>query len=292
MSHVTPPEMGGVTSPDVGRGQSPDANRGRPPATTPGDGASVVRKLGTAVAVVLIGGGVLTQTATAMQHTDRETRVLPSSVKRLVLEGGSGDVSVQESATSQAEARPDARWSWQEPVVDITTTADGTQSHITSSCSGWNPFLTCSVSWSLTVPAGTDLVIQTSSGDIDLASMSGTAQLSTKSGDITVKGSQAVDLRLATSSGDVEVRNARTPKVSVETTSGDITIDSLVTLNGLDARATSGDVTVRVPRESAPYAVEQNTRSGTTRSVVSEDPSSPRWLRLESTSGDLTVDYR
>lgn len=144
----------------------------------------------------------------------------------------------------------------------------------------------------LDVPAGMDVRVTTTSGEVDIEGMAGALELRTTSGDVGVRrtdGSLRVEstsgdvdasgiarARISTSSGDVFVNGAAGP-VHLSTASGDLTVNgardslSLQASSGdlqaedsprsLDARTSSGEIFVR----SAAGAVRVNASSGGVR---------------------------
>lgn len=59
----------------------------------------------------------------------------------------------------------------------------------------------------------------------------------------------------------------------------------------VDARSSSGDVTVLLPNGTETYRVDADTKSGDEVSRVKVDPASTRIITLETSSGDATVEY-
>jgi len=115
---------------------------------------------------------------------------------------------------------------------------------------------------------GNDVQAHAGSGDIKLSSIQGQVEVNTGSGDIQVDAVQRA-ARLRTGSGDVEVSqpndslvgetgsgnisvNGAHADVRVHTGSGEITIDGNPgASNYWDIRASSGDVTLRVPSDAS-----------------------------------------
>lgn len=94
----------------------------------------------------------------------------------------------------------------------------------------------------LTLPAGTDLSIESSSGDTYGRSLSGSEiEIEATSGDIDLSDINA-DVRIDVTSGDIEIDDM-TGRLEIESTSGDLE------LTGIDGdirtRCTSGDVEIR-----------------------------------------------
>ncbi len=281
---------------------------GLPRRATPA--VETVRRVGSLVAIVLIGGGVATQAASVVQYTDNTPRPLPANLKRLVVDTEHGDIAVTPARGGGAQALPEARWSWQEPAIQITRSESGEEARVSSSCPGWTPFQSCRVAWRLEVPADTEVVLTSTSGNVGVRSMRGRVSATSKSGDVTLDqvDGPAVDVvtttgditlervrtaqvNARTNTGDVRIRRGETPAVSAQSTTGNLTLDSGVAFNRLDATTTTGDVQVTVPRDPRGYRVDRRSNTGRQRVEIRTDPESDRVLRLESTTGDLTVTY-
>lgn len=90
----------------------------------------------------------------------------------------------------------------------------------------------------LTVPAGFDVKIVTSSGDAELANILGSAEISSASGDVEANGVGG-DLKIDVSSGDIEVSNVA-GKTFLNSASGDIEASALK--GDVGVRSASGDI--------------------------------------------------
>ena len=125
------------------------------------------------------------------------------------------------------------------------------------------------------VPAGFEVRLATTSGDLDTQDIGGRQTLQTVSGDVSVRGARGA-LSVTTTSGSVEgdfVGPAR-----LRTVSGDITIASVQ--KALDGHTTSGDLVIRDAADSL------------TLGSVSGDiqvARAPRGLTAVSTSGGITA---
>ena len=103
------------------------------------------------------------------------------------------------------------------------------------------------VSWTLTVPADTEIEFSTASGDITATGLKGSIEASTASGDIDLRDVSA-DVDISTASGDANLVNLD-GDIEISTASGDIDIEDsegdieLSTASGdIDATDVSGDI--------------------------------------------------
>lgn len=136
-----------------------------------------------------------------------------------------------------------------------------------------------------------DLIIETSSGDIEFDSDINANKLScnASSGDIYGKNQiNSKDVKLNVSSGDIEVADINSNTYDIETSSGDITVDSLS--GSGEASSSSGDIELKY-KDIADYS-KVNATSGDIDLKV------PDGLNFEfkgyCTSGDIdsNLDYK
>ncbi len=149
-----------------------------------------------------------------------------------------------------------------------------------------------------------DLVIDTSSGDIELVNIEveNKTDLSTSSGDITLK-SVSSDIDFYTSSGDLDVSNLDGDFIGI-TSSGEIDLHSISENFYINIRTSSGDVDVNVNNEASfdfttstsSGDIEVNftyTVDGTTNTedyiTGSVGESSNNELIINTSSGDITI---
>jgi len=152
-----------------------------------------------------------------------------------------------------------------------------------------------------------DVAINTTSGDIALRSNGGAVQIRTLSGDVEAVRVSGTTFRAATQSGDVQLTDATAPTVVIETVSGDISVQKAIgrslstcTISGdisLIGTATESEVTLDTVSGSLEYVPSSPLHTGTVKlSAVSGDVEArfPRdtnaTLRLSSVSGDKEAD--
>lgn len=130
----------------------------------------------------------------------------------------------------------------------------------------------CSVDYTVRVPDGTTVTIDTGSGDLKLGGTLG-----------------AVDVK--SGSGDIKAKDLRSTTVAARTGSGDIDLGLSQAPNQLTVRTGSGDIDVEVPAADT-YAVGAETGSGDEHVTVKTDPTSPRKVQFATGSGDVKFGYR
>jgi len=133
----------------------------------------------------------------------------------------------------------------------------------------------------ITVPAGSDVEVTTSDGDVSIAGVGGAVRARTASGDVQVRRATAVeirtvsgdvaideaagDVRIDTVSGDAQlalVNAGAPPRVRYASTSGDLTYRGPCGAQcRLEARTMSGDLTLQLAQPSS-FELTYLTRSG------------------------------
>ncbi|MEO6999376.1 MAG: DUF4097 family beta strand repeat-containing protein [Terracoccus sp.] len=130
----------------------------------------------------------------------------------------------------------------------------------------------CSVDYTIRVPDGTTVAIDTGSGDLKLGGTLGAVDVKSGSGDIKAKQLQAADIAARTGSGDIDLGLSESP-------------------NQLTVKTGSGDVDVTVPSAET-YTVVVQSGSGDDHVTVKTDPTSPRKVQITTGSGDVKLGYR
>ncbi|GAB3428150.1 DUF4097 family beta strand repeat-containing protein [Flindersiella endophytica] len=215
----------------------------------------------------LVVGSFLGRTAEASNKLDR-------SVKRVELASGNGDVEIVGSDTNQIEVRERVRHRFGKP--DHTYEVKGDTVRLESDCGwGWG----CNVDYVVTVPKGTEITGQSSSGDVTVHDLAAPVNVKLSSGDLEVSNLEG-SLRAELSSGSVSLEQIR-GDVDARTTSGDITLNEVTGKTKLEANSgeISGDV-----RSSG--AVEARTTSGDIELQVADAKS----IQAQATSGSIHLD--
>ena len=165
------------------------------------------------------------------------------------LHGGDGnDVLVERELSGNPLSEPDE---------DID--ADGDSLEIDTDCSGFLFFSGCSVNYDITVPAGTQVTVETISGRIIANNVEG-------------------DLNVQTTSGDAEVSN-QVGTVEAETTSGQIY------LTDIEGSATAQSTSGMIMATGAGDLLDVSTTSG----EIDASDFEAEEIQAESVSGDLDL---
>jgi hypothetical protein len=161
----------------------------------------------------------------------------------------------------------------------------------------------CSVSYDLTVPAGTRLEIRNGSGSIDIADVA-TADVEAGSGDVRVRhvpgpvraytGSGAVRVDevgaqtdLHASSGDIVASGVNGGTLQADTGSGSVSLKFGAPPSSVRAETGSGDLHITLP--DGAYRIDHSTGSGDEHVRIDDDPTATASVYARTGSGSLWI---
>ncbi|MGI5996842.1 DUF4097 family beta strand repeat-containing protein [Saccharomonospora viridis] len=236
-----------------------------------------MRSAGLAIGgVVLVALGVAVAAGWVWPKKSEHTDTVDTAVRQVEIDNGSGDVIVRSADVSHTVVKQRFSYRGGDPERAFEVAGSTLLLH------GCGSF--CSVDYEVTVPVGTTVRGEVSSGDVVVE---GTADVDVRasSGDVKLRLRDANNVSVEAKSGNVSADLDGVAKVDANTRSGSMDLD----LKGVDvvrAEARSGDITVTVPEGE--YRVEASTNSGD-RNVRGDDPNADRVLELTTASGDITV---
>ena len=257
----------------------------RPPETT----RSAWVGLGIILTVAaLVGGVVIVWRLATGAEVDRKQTTQSSYDQQTTglrfADSRSGDIRVTESSgATRIEVVRTLHWDDAEdaskPVV--TDRVDGPVLDLGYDCPG-GPGDACSVDYDVTVPTGTAVSAKTSAG------AAGDVEVTSGSGDVRVSGADG-SVSVTTTSGDIQATDLTGSDLAATATSGSIQATFAEVPDSVTIRATSGDASVTVPKQSAGYAVDVVTTSGDRVISADRSASSPYRITVQVTSGDVLV---
>jgi DUF4097 and DUF4098 domain-containing protein YvlB len=248
---------------------------------------------------------------THVEETVEETFVVDGPAF-LDLEAVSGNVTVTGSAGDEVQVTARlSLWGADEEdarqQVDVQMTQEGNRINVQVVRPEWHYVFFAStrsprVDFEVRVPSQTSLQLVTSSGDLTMSDVTGTAKLETSfgsikveevsgpvsaqsdSGEITFIGlSDSGDLKAETNFGGLVLRDITAGSLTARSDSGDIQVEE-VTLDGvLDLRTNFGSVTVR------DLAAERLTAHSDSGDIQVEDATLDGALDLETNFGKVTA---
>jgi len=234
-----------------------------------------------------------------------------------------GSVTVTESGVGMLEV--DSKL-WHTLLNKAESTVDRDGDGVVRAEAGCNGAFgaACSVEYEITVPAGTEVTVETSSGEVELAGLtgpvrvdtvsgeveasdlSGDADLRSTSGEIELSGATGNAVRVGTTSGEVDLEGVDVAELEVESTSGSVGVEGgfdtarLSSTSGsveaeaarpfekLTAETVSGSVELRVP-ERRTYDVRTDSTSGSVEVDVPTDKGAESLIEASTTSGSVEI---
>lgn len=240
---------------------------------------------GLVVAIPLVAWGVLMAASWAFRTTVEDSASIAQPVNEIVV-GGDGNVKiVADDAAEMVTVDWRSRYFADRP--EVAWHFDGDTLILDSDCGTFGVITNCTTHFTLRVPTGVALAVDTSSGDVEVEGETGALTLATSSGDVVARAA-APAIALDTSSGDVVVEGSA-DDVTASTSSGDVEISIAgEPPTSVRAETSSGDVLVEVPY--ADYDVETETDSGDDDvEGIRQDGAAPRTILARTSSGDVTV---
>jgi hypothetical protein len=212
-------------------------------------------------------------------------------VRRLVVDNSTGDIHlVRAPAGSPVTITAHVTEGLRTPHRSATRTAGGTL-RLSASCADV-PFggAACDVGYTVAVPPGTGLSVDSSGGDVSVRDYVGRTPLavSSSSGDVDVTGISVPALRLESSAGDIDGEGIRAGVVSGKSSAGDVVLGLASPARRLTAESSAGDVRLTVP--DVPYRVKASSSAGDVRDGgIRQDPHAARRIDASSSAGDVTI---
>ncbi|MFE4861362.1 DUF4097 domain-containing protein [Streptomyces sp. NPDC056670] len=240
-----------------------------------------LRALGILTAVGLAAGGLAAcgSIGSLNQQSFEDDSALSGKITSVRLENGSGGVTVNGTDGGSASLHRKVQY-------DKGATKPSGATHrieggvlILGGCSG-----SCSVKYTVQVPAGIPISGDVSSGEVSLHKV-GAVSVSASSGDITLDEVSGA-VKVKTTNGEISGTGLAGGGIDTQTGSGDIHLTPSKPQN-VQITAGSGDVSLTVP--SASYRVTVKTGNGDKNIKVPNDPAGKYEIGLKTGSGDVSV---
>ncbi|MGW4285510.1 DUF4097 family beta strand repeat-containing protein [Streptomyces sp. NPDC004673] len=204
--------------------------------------------------LALSGCAIQNKTATSEYGIDAKVTALSVTTK-------GGNIDVVPGDGTGAHVTEKIRYADDKPRTEHSV-RDGHLTLTAPSCHD------CGVNYTVAVPRGTTLTLDTEGGNITVRQIDGAMAARTGGGNVRVTDTAPKSLSARTDGGNIEASLTRPPS-SVDTETG------------------GGNITVHLPRGT--YAVEATTSGGRTDVSVPTDPDSPHHVRARTSGGNLTI---
>jgi hypothetical protein len=213
--------------------------------------------------VLALFAGTLAIWWAATRETRTTTYRVLGDVAGVRLDVGAADVEIDGGAAAVEVRRVD-EFAFGEPSRESRDVQGGTL-RIVSRCPD-QVLGACHPSYRITVPDNVRVEIETSSGNVDMAGVRASVQISSGSGDIRATGFCGFSLRAVSESGDIAaLSECSADRLELRSRSGDVrAVVPAGARYELDAQSDTGDVRTRglVPAQDAPFEIQALSTSG------------------------------
>jgi DUF4097 and DUF4098 domain-containing protein YvlB len=232
----------------------------------------------------------------SMQNTGKISKTFPA--KKLVeIHTASGDVIIKKGPSSQISVdvainvKPEDafRPEFNELGDRLKLSED------------WTGRASGKVTWTVTVPAQTEIELKTASGDVSVDGLTKELEIKTASGDVTIENSSG-DIEVQTASGDVDLKEI-SGDIEVTVASGDVSASGVK--GNIEVSSASGDVKmeqsegefdlstasgdIEMTKITLQASSEMSAASGDIDVVMAKSPAND--LTLKTASGNLELNY-
>ncbi|TQM14067.1 DUF4097 family beta strand repeat-containing protein [Pseudonocardia kunmingensis] len=235
------------------------------------------------VALVCGIGAVEWLSQVARATLERTSTIAPAT-DRFVLDADVGDITLTPSADGQVHVRTVVHHGLGEPELVEESTPTGVRLDVDCDAPLADD---CDVQYVVEVPPAFEVRVEGVAGDVTASRLTGSVTIDRRVGDIAVFD-MAGPVDLGTSTGEITAEGLRSEVVRAVSDTGDVRLELLAAPRSLDARSETGEIDLAVPGDVG-YRVDARTRSGDERVLVPVDPASPRIIRAEGSSGDVSL---
>jgi hypothetical protein len=205
--------------------------------------------------------------ADTTRRVENET-VAATGISAVDVSTGNGSVEIVGGAGDEIAIRAVLRES-DEGDADYSIETDGDRLIVSGECdSGW--FDECSVGFTVTVPDGLDVDVETDNGRIVVDGVAG-------------------NLGVETDNGAIEGERLGSARVAARTDNGRIRLLFDAAPESVDVSTDNGAVAVVVPDAAAVYDVDATSDNGSIDVDVRTDPESDRHIVVETDNGSIDV---
>jgi DUF4097 and DUF4098 domain-containing protein YvlB len=234
--------------------------------------------------VVVCGAGALELLSQVVSGNVERTSTFTPAAGRFVVDTTAGDVTLSPSTDGQVHVHTVVRHGLGRPELIEESTPAGLRLDLDCNDALGSH---CEVEYTVLVPPAFEVVIGGTAGDVTASRLTGPLTVDRLAGDVAVFDlTGPLDLRTRT--GAIRGDDLRSELVRAASDIGDVQLELLAPPRSVDIDAATGEVDLAVPAGAA-YRIDARTDSGDERVLVPADPASPRVLRLDGDTGDLTV---
>ena len=257
------------------------------PASRPSPGVRLAWIIAGAVLTVAVLGWGTFQVIGLLAHEeyDEETTLDAGGIARIEIDNDVGPVIVRTGVGDAVRIEAHVSEGLQAPSRDIEVVGDTL--HVDGSC-GILLTTWCSVSFTLTIPSGLDIVAHSDNSRVEVEGRFASVDAGTANGSVTFTGA-ADTVRLRSRNGSVRAPSIDSPQVDARTSNGSVRLTFENAPESVVATSANGDVEVVLPQGEQLYRVDADTSHGSTEITVRTDPESTHVIEARTRNGDVTV---
>ncbi len=238
-----------------------------PPSPPPSGGVAAWRVAGGIVAALVIAFSVVGVVSGFTEQRRTTTFSYPQAVSRIVVDTSTGSVELRAGAAGSPVAVERRTRSALGSSPTSSETVAGDVLTLRARCRG---FGLCGVAYTVTVPPGTAVAVDTSTGSVEASGLTG-------------------DLEVTTSTGSIELLGLRSARVAAQASTGSVELGFAAPPQDVRAETSTGSVEIVVPADGTAYAVQSSTSVGSSEVSVPVDSSSSRRIDARASTGSVEV---
>lgn len=237
-----------------------------------------------ALALVTTGAAGCEDLTAGPTQTREQDQTYQHSVSQIEFAVASGKVSLVPGPDGAVVVHRRLKWDKAEPVVSEAWNGDTLR--VTATCPDGE---SCSVDFTVQVPASVAVQLNDNVGDISLRDLTGPVNVTLGTGDVDLTGLSG-RVRVASHTGRISGNALQSTDVDVTDATGDVAVDFAKVPDKVQAVTGTGAVHVTVPRDTTGYRVQAQTTTGKTAVDVPQETSSARSIVAKTATGDVRVD--
>ncbi len=172
----------------------------------------------------------------------------------------------------------------------VTVEQIGEVLHVDQDCTGFILNFGCRAMFTVTVPADAQVSGVTSNGSVGLIGLDAPVDVATSNGSVTMDDvSSSVVAR--TSNGSITGSGLHSDVVDLVTSNGRIDLTFSASPTSIALRSSNGALTVLLPPDAPPYAVETSTSNGSVTTDIRTDPVAVGRISMRTSNGDITLGF-
>ncbi|MFC5720648.1 hypothetical protein ACFP1Z_10785 [Streptomyces gamaensis] len=222
------------------------------------------------------GGGEITHEKRDFSYTGRKLSIRAANSEVKLETGDSGKVHVERKMEGKAGDGGNSEWGLDGSTLTLTTDCKG----ISISCSG---------SYSVTVPKGVAVELTSTAGAVTAQGFTQPLSLDVKNASVTARDVSG-KLGMTVRGGNAVAEGVRSEEVSASSSNGRVKVAFTAVPKKVVVSAGNGNANVTLPQGDEEYRVVTKAVNGQAKSTVPDTRGSSRSVEVTSQNGSVRVD--